>query len=73
MKIILTSIFLLVLSACNGGVSSTDQSNAHQDSNAVKGTDQNKPPVETNQANTDYKPAFEGQTRIAGGGNNDAL
>ncbi|MCW8870186.1 MAG: PQQ-dependent sugar dehydrogenase [Proteobacteria bacterium] len=66
MKIILTSIFLLVLSACNGGVSSTDQSNAHQDSNAVKGTDQNKPPVETNQANTDYKPAFEGQTRIAG-------
>lgn len=24
------------------------------------------PPVETNKANTDYKPAFEGQTRIAG-------
>jgi len=26
----------------------------------------NYPPVETQKANTDYKPAFEGQTRIAG-------
>lgn len=33
---------------------------------ATSGTDSTNPPVETRTANTNYKPAFPGQTRIAG-------
>lgn len=54
--------FAFLLAACgsnnpqNGGAISSSDSNAAQ-----AGT-----PVETKQPNTDYKPAFAGQTRIAG-------
>lgn len=47
--------------ACNGANSAA---NNPQDSTAQDTT--KLPPVEKNKANTDYKPAFEGQTRIAG-------
>jgi len=56
MKInILTLIIAIALISCNNDGSSAPQNNT------ISGT-----PVETGKANTDYKPAFEGQTRIAG-------
>ena len=47
-----------MLSGCNNGGSDTNSATA-SDTSAL-------PPVETNKANSDYKPAFEGQTRIKG-------
>src|SRR5947209_6514215 len=46
--------FALIFFSCGTGNNSTAQ---HRDPNA---------PVETNSPNSDYKPAFAGQTRIAG-------
>ncbi|WP_437919590.1 PQQ-dependent sugar dehydrogenase [Sphingobacterium sp. LRF_L2] len=46
--------------ACSNGVSS------NKSEGTVSQSDSIYPPVEKNKANTDYKPAFEGQTRIAG-------
>ncbi|MHC8949840.1 PQQ-dependent sugar dehydrogenase [Sphingobacterium hungaricum] len=45
--------------ACGSG-------NGQTDGQATLPTDSTYAPVETQKANTDYKPAFEGQTRIAG-------
>lgn len=47
-----------MLSGCNNGSSDTDSASA-SDTSLL-------PPVETNKANSEYKPAFEGQTRIKG-------
>lgn len=44
--------------SCNNGNANSNETTATQDSIY--------PAVETNKGNTDYKPAFEGQTRIAG-------
>ena len=54
----------LLAVACNSGTSN----NADLAQNAgVTGVDQNgNPPVETRKPNTDYKPAFAGQTRAPG-------
>ena len=63
MKIILTSLyFVLVLSACNGASSSSDPVTVDDTSDKVKTSGDSLPPV----ANTDYQPAFEGQTRVSG-------
>jgi glucose/arabinose dehydrogenase len=63
MKLILTTLLIATtLISCNN-VNST--ANQKQDVNDPKKTD-TLPPVETKNANTDYPPAFEGQTRIAG-------
>src|SRR5688572_5310663 len=43
----------------------TQKPNGETDT-AATGTDSTLPPVETKQPNTDYKPAFAGQTRVAG-------
>ncbi|MBO9634988.1 MAG: PQQ-dependent sugar dehydrogenase [Chitinophagaceae bacterium] len=53
--------------ACNNGDSKA-AGNGHADSsnNVATGADTTGKPVETGKANTDYKPAFPGQTRIAG-------
>lgn len=51
------------LGACS---SSADNGGNSQDTIAVVGDTTKYDPVETEAANTDYKPAFEGQTRIAG-------
>lgn len=48
-------LIALAFISCNSNGSSSPQDN-----------DSSYPPVETGNANTDYKPAFEGQTRIAG-------
>lgn len=52
------SLSLLYLSSCNNG-SATN----HTKNNSIDST---YAPVETNKPNADYKPAFDGQTRIAG-------
>ncbi len=52
------ALFATVLISCHRAGSSSNQTNS-SDTTA-------NPPVETNKANTNYKPAFEGQTRIAG-------
>jgi len=49
--------------ACSGANSNGTEP---QDSTAVVQDTTKYPPVETKPGNTDYKPAFEGQTRIAG-------
>ena len=54
--VLLSSSVLAI--ACNNGNASSTETSASQDSIY--------PAVETNKANTTYKPAFEGQTRIAG-------
>lgn len=53
-----------VLAALSLGISSCDSS-APKEANHTP-ADSTYAPVETKDANTDYKPAFEGQTRIAG-------
>ncbi len=53
----------VVIASCGQGTSG----NTNQDSTAQAGQNvANLPPVDTAKANTDYKPAFEGQTRIGG-------
>jgi aldose sugar dehydrogenase len=55
--IYLAALSILVYStSCNDGIASTP----------TTGTDTTNLPVETKKANTNYKPAFKGQTRIAG-------
>jgi len=58
-----TTLLIMLLSSCNSTNPSANQSSSDfRDTTAT----QTNPPVETKKANTDYKPAFEGQTRIAG-------
>src|SRR5688572_11705687 len=56
----------LLLSSCS--TTTTNGNNTTQNgNNATATTDTTQlAPVETRKANTDYKPAFEGQTRVAG-------
>ncbi|HMR18488.1 MAG TPA: PQQ-dependent sugar dehydrogenase [Sphingobacterium sp.] len=61
MNKVLTSIFALCAlstSACSNNVQNNQDTDTTLDSVY--------PPVEQNKANTNYKPAFEGQTRVAG-------
>src|SRR5688500_6081394 len=54
----------LLLSACSSNPpNETSSSNSNNEAMAADST---YAPVETNKPNTDYKPAFAGQTRIAG-------
>jgi len=63
MKIIYTALFTATaLVSCNNVNSSSNQ----QQVNTNQKVSDTLPPVETRNANTDYKPAFKGQTRIAG-------
>ncbi len=50
----------LFIASCNNNNAATSNSPENSASDSIY------PPVETQKANTDYKPAFEGQTRIAG-------
>lgn len=52
--------FGLLIASCNNNTA------ASNNSSDTAATDSIYPPVETQKANADYKPAFEGQTRIAG-------
>ena len=61
LKIFLFTIVLLI------SIYSYGCANHNNSLDRVSDTDTTKiPPVETQKANTDYKPAFKGQTRIAG-------
>lgn len=64
MRIIFTTVFLVatLVSCKNVNSSSNQNSSSTTDTLEVE----TKAPVETKEANTDYKPAFEGQTRIDG-------
>lgn len=57
-SILALSTSILTISCGNGADKDNSGNNANADSTYA--------PVEVNKANTDYKPAFEGQTRIAG-------
>ncbi|HTN68870.1 MAG TPA: PQQ-dependent sugar dehydrogenase [Dysgonamonadaceae bacterium] len=65
MKHVKIIILLLLITL---SVSCHEQSNNKKESTkeSVNATDSIYPPVETQQPNVDYKPAFEGQTRING-------
>jgi glucose/arabinose dehydrogenase len=57
--LIAATAFAVLLSSCSSSTSSDEN-----DQNTA--ADSTLAPVETKEPNTDYKPAFEGQTRIAG-------
>src|SRR5690554_186623 len=63
MKLIYTTLLVsMIMISCSDLNSTTNQKQLNDD---PKSTD-TLPPVETEEANTDFKPAFEGQTRVAG-------
>lgn len=55
-----------VLASCNNGQPNKGTGSDSTGTNAVAGIDTAGAPVETKPPNTDYKPAFAGQTRIKG-------
>jgi aldose sugar dehydrogenase len=55
-----STISILILASCGTNTPNTSNSTSTESSEAKN------PPVETQSPNTDYKPAFEGQTRIGG-------
>ncbi|HLV52745.1 MAG TPA: PQQ-dependent sugar dehydrogenase [Cryomorphaceae bacterium] len=57
------AVISALLAACNSANSSSNQ--VRTDTTRTDAA-QTAPPVETKKPNTDYEPAFEGQTRIAG-------
>lgn len=57
------AVISVLLAACNRANSSSNQ--VRTDTTRTDAA-QTAPPVETKKPNTDYEPAFEGQTRIAG-------
>lgn len=57
--LILIAAAAVLMASCD---QKTDQSETSADSESVASL----PPVETKEGNTNYKPAFEGQTRVAG-------
>lgn len=62
MKSLFTTILIAAtIVSCNDVNSSSNQNNSDASDTLSSETG---PPVETKKANTDYKPAFEGQTRI---------
>ena len=62
---VLVAGLAFLLASC-GANAPTENNTTAADSNTTAGTASTLPPVETKPANTDYKPAFEGQTRVAG-------
>ena len=67
----ITLFIALMLTACNGAEKSNKPAESGENgSKAVSSpavvSDETLPPVETRETNTDYQPAFEGQTRVAG-------
>ncbi|GAA4816935.1 glucose dehydrogenase [Marinicella pacifica] len=71
----ITYFLLAMLMACNGVDSSYNKPTQSTESDAAveykeaaetQVADETLPPVETREANSDYQPAFKGQTRVAG-------
>src|SRR4030095_8142745 len=58
-------LFTTTIIACNSNSSSTTD-DAKSDTTASTGAAGGLSPVETKEPNTNYKPAFAGQTRIGG-------
>lgn len=60
------SVLLMIAAACNGKKAVLNNT-GNEEPGSVENADTTLlPPVETGQANADYKPAFRGQTRIGG-------
>lgn len=57
---------VITISSCFLVSCGTQRPNGETSENANTGADSSLPAVETKQPNTDYKPAFAGQTRVAG-------
>lgn len=65
MKFLFTTLLAVTaLVSCKNVNSSSEQKTTSNPADTL--TTQTEPPVETREANTDFEPAFEGQTRIAG-------
>ena len=64
LSLFLAFIFIVSCSAQNND--SNDKDNQQPPIDNGNGSDSKLPPVETREPNADYKPAFEGQTRING-------
>ncbi|HEY4654999.1 MAG TPA: PQQ-dependent sugar dehydrogenase [Cyclobacteriaceae bacterium] len=62
----MNKIFLIGATAFAVLLSSCSSSTSSDENNQNTAADSTLAPVETKEPNTDYKPAFEGQTRIAG-------
>ena len=62
---LITGITLL-LTSCGSNISNSTDSVATDKTTASVAADTTSPPVEREAPNTNYKPAFKGQTRIAG-------
>src|SRR5690554_5046850 len=58
-----TTLMIILLSSCSN---SNPTANVTSAGSVDTTASQTNPPVETSKANTDYKSAFEGQTRISG-------
>ena len=56
----------IMLAGCSGNPQNGNQSGIDSSGNVTTNGDSTYPPVETKSANTTYKPAFAGQTRIGG-------
>lgn len=64
MKSIFTTVLIITaVVSCNNVNSSSNETSSNTSDTLNHET---QPPVETKKANTDFEPAFEGQTRIAG-------
>src|SRR6185437_12921550 len=62
---LLSSAILVFVTSCSGngtGTSNSDSTNTTM----ARNTSDSLPPVETKSPNSNYKPAFPGQTRVAG-------
>ena len=57
---------VILVSICTYGCGGNNSVKETTATNETVASDSTKLPVETNKPNTGYKPAFEGQTRIAG-------
>jgi len=64
-SLLLSSAILVFVTSCSGngtGTSNSDSTNTTM----ARNTSDSLPPVETKSPNSNYKPAFPGQTRVAG-------
>jgi len=63
---VLVSGIIMLLTSCGSNITNSTDSRATDTTSTSVATDTTSAPVETAAPNTNYKPAFKGQTRIAG-------
>ncbi len=66
-EVVMKAIFILTLTIIFLSLASCNKSDSQDENESTEETpEETFPPVETNNPNSDYSPAFEGQTRISG-------